>query len=321
AGSAPLAANVNLVGSDVYLIAPDGSPRKLWSSREDIVYALAFDSAGHLIAGTGNKGRVYSIQTNGAFVDLLKASANQVTAFSKSPNGGLYCSSSNLGKIFLMSSAPAGEGTFESDVQDAHIFSRWGRAEVRGRGNYEIFARSGNVDNPDRNWSPWTRIDLAHDARLEIPPARFVQWRAILKPANPSTQVEDIAINYLSKNVAPVVDDVTVQPGARFQPQPHISGPESISIGFGPSTSSSSSRMESTPSAVRDRGYVAVRWIAHDENDDELVYSIYYRGDNEREWKLLKSGLTEKFYSFESGLLPDGGYVLKVVASDAPSHT
>ena len=124
-------------------------------------------------------------------------------------------------------------------MQDAHIFSRWGRAEVRGRGNYEIFARSGNVDNPDRNWSPWTRIDLAHDGRLEIPPARFVQWRAILKPANPSTQVEDVAINYLSKNVAPVVDDVTVQPGARFQPQPHISGPESISIGFGPSTSSS----------------------------------------------------------------------------------
>src|SRR5438034_7735067 len=108
----PIAPNVNLAGSDVYLIAPDGSPRKLWSSREDIVYALAFDSAGHLIAGTGNKGRVYSIQTNGAFVDLLKASATQVTAFSKSPNGGLYCSSSNLGKIFLMSSAPAGEGRF-----------------------------------------------------------------------------------------------------------------------------------------------------------------------------------------------------------------
>src|SRR5205085_2652028 len=26
------------------------------------------------------------------------------------------------------------------------------------------------------------------------------------------------------------------------------------------------------------------------------------------------------FYSFESGLLPDGGYMIKLVASDAPSH-
>src|SRR5215472_14223583 len=29
--------NVNLAGSDVYMIAPDGSPKKIWSSHEDIV--------------------------------------------------------------------------------------------------------------------------------------------------------------------------------------------------------------------------------------------------------------------------------------------
>jgi hypothetical protein len=48
---------------------------------------------------------------------------------------------------------------------------------------------------------------------------------------------------------------------------------------------------------------------------------VYYRGDNERDWKLLKSGLTDRYYSFDSGLLPDGGYTIRVVASDAPSHT
>jgi WD40 repeat protein len=320
-GNSPLPPNVNLVGSDVYTIAPDGSPRKLWSSHDDIVYALAFDAGGHLIAGTGNKGRIYSIATSGEFVDLLKGSANQVTAFSKAPNGGLYCSSSNLGKIFLMSNAPEAEGTFESDVQDASIFSRWGRAEVRARGNYEIFARSGNVDNPDRNWSPWTRVDVNKDSRLDVPAARFVQWRAILKPATPSTQIEEVGINYLSKNVAPVVDDVAVQVGARFPSQAHMSSSDTVTVGFGPSSPSSPPHVESPSSAIRDRAYVAVRWAAHDDNDDELEYSIYYRGENEREWKLLKSGITDKFYSFESNLLPDGGYVLKVVASDAPSHT
>lgn len=320
-GVSPLAPNVNLMGSDVYMIAPDGSPRKLWSSHDDIVYALAFDAGGHLIAGTGNKGRIYSIATSGEFVDLLKGSANQITAFSKAPNGGLYCSSSNLGKIFLMSNAPEAEGTFESDVQDASIFSRWGRAEVRAHGNYEIFARSGNVDNPDRNWSPWTRVDVSKDSRLDVPAARFVQWRAILKPATPPTQVEEVGINYLSKNVAPVVDDVAVQVGARFPSQSHLSGSETVTVGFGPPAPASPPHVESPSTAVRDRNYIAVRWAAHDENDDDLEYAIYYRGENEREWKLLKSGITDKDYSFESNLLPDGGYVLKVVASDAPSHT
>jgi hypothetical protein len=221
-----------------------------------------------------------------------------------------------------MGNGTESEGTFESDVKDAQIFSRWGRAEVRGRGNFELFARSGNVDNPDRNWSPWARIDLAKDARTDVPAARFIQWRAILKPANPATQIDEVAINYLSKNVAPVVDDVVVVVGARFQPQPKMSGPETVVVNLGPPPQQfGNGRMENPPTANKDRGYIAVRWGAHDDNDDNLVYSVYYRGDSEREWKLLKSGLTDKFYSFESGLLPDGGYTVKVVASDAPSHS
>ena len=265
---------------------------------------------------------IYAIEKNGDYTDLLRATANQVSAFSKAPNGGLYCSTSNLGKIFLMSNGTEPEGTFESDVKDAQIFSRWGRAEVRGRGNFDLFARSGNVDNPDRNWSPWARIDLAKDARTDVPAARFIQWRAVLKPANPPTQIDEVAINYLSKNVAPIIDDVVVQVGARFQPQAKMTGPETIAVNLGPPPQQfGNSHMENPPTANKDRGSIAVRWAAHDENDDNLVYSVYYRGDNEREWKLLKSDLTDKFYSFESGLLPDGGYTVKVVASDAPSHS
>jgi hypothetical protein len=315
--SVPLAGAVNLGGSDVYLIAPDGSPRKLWSSREDVVYALSFDSAGRLVAGTGNKGRIFAIEKNGEFSDLLKASASQVTAFSRAP-GGLYCSSSNLGKVFLMSSAPESEGTFESDVYDARIFSRWGRAEVRGRGNFEIFARSGNVDNPDRNWSPWARVDL-RDPRVEAPAARFLQWRVVLKPSNPSTSVDDVAINYLPKNVAPVVEEVVVQPGARIQSQARPQD-NNVAVSFGPAALAPP-HVDLPVNATRDRGYVAVRWNAHDDNDDTLIYSVFYRGDNQNEWTLLKSGIGDKFYSFDSGLLPDGGYTVKVVASDAPSHT
>ena len=303
-------------GSEIYKIEPDGTPLRVWSSRDDIIYALGFDNRGHLLAGTGNKGRVYSIQDNGDFTDLLKASATQVTAFAPDAKGGLFAATSNLGKVFAIGSAPEADGTYESDVFDAKNFSRWGRAEVRGRGAFDLFARSGNVDNPDRNWSPWTRVELT-DPVLKVPAARFVQWRAVLHPGKDPGTIDSVALNYLSRNIAPEVDDVEVDVGVRFQQIPRMTGEQPVVLGNAPAQP----RIEIAPPAVRDPHSIALRWTTHDDNDDTLVYSIYYRGDNESRWKLLKDKLTDKYYSFDTALLPDGGYQVRVVASDAPSHS
>lgn len=290
-------------GSEIYRIAPDGSPKTIWRSREDLVYALTFDHAGQLIAGTGNRGKIYAIAGNGEYTDLLKASANQVTGFAAAPNGGIYIACSNLGKVFLMGDTSQREGTFDSDVFDAKIFSRWGRAEMRGQGPVDLYARSGNVDNPDRNWSSWNKIDLRGGAETQIPPARYAQWRAVLHSGSPVPRIYSMRIYYLPKNVAPEVDEVIVQV-ARPAGPPH---PEGSAGAVPPAPSSGHSN-------------VMVRWIAHDENGDRLRFSIYYRADGDQRWLLLKDDLSERSYGFDPSLIPDGGYVFRVVASDAPSH-
>src|SRR5229473_1370189 len=308
-------------GSEIYRIAPDGAPARLWSSHEDLVYALAFDRHGRLLAGTGNRGHIFAINGVDDFTDLIKASATQITAFAAAPGGGLYASGSNLGKIFVLGPSPDSEGTYESDVFDARIFSLWGRVSVRsaGNSNVELYARSGNVDNPDRNWSPWTRINfalaLAAGSELKIPPARFVQWKSALHAGNPAPRVDSVLLNYLPKNVAPEIDDITVQPGYRYQPISHVSGSEPSGQGQG------QPRFDPPPPAVRDRDSVGIHWLAHDDNDDQLIYSVYYRGDGESRWLPLKNNLSDRYYSFDASLLPDGGYTVKVIASDAPSHS
>jgi hypothetical protein len=301
-------------GSEIYRIAPDSSPSRLWSSHEDIVYALAFDQRGRLLAGTGNRGHVFAITGIDEFTDLLKASATQVTAFA-SAQGGLFASTSNLGKVFLLSATPELEGSYESDVFDAHIFSRWGRAEFRGAGNVELFARSGNVDNPDRNWSPWEKIDMRKDGAVAVPPARFIQWKAVLRSGDPAPRVESVMLYYLPKNVAPDFDDVTVQVGVRYQSLPK---PSAVDLGAG---GVAQPHFDAPPPATHDRDAIGVKWNVHDDNDDQMVYSVYYRGDGDTRWLLLKDNLTDKFYSFDASLLPDGGYTIKVMASDAPSHS
>ena len=311
-------------GSDVYRIAPDGSPTRVWTSHEDIVYALSFDSQGRLLAGTGNRGHIFAISATDDFSDLLKAPASQITAFAKAPGGGLYAATSNLGKVFVLGPGLAAEGTYESDVFDAKLFSRWGRADFRGAGNIDLYARSGNVDNPDRNWSAWKKTDLKN-GETGIPAARYAQWKAVLHAGTPAPGVDSVALNYLPKNAAPEIDDVTVQVGVKYQPVPKTagSGSDSSASSFGGSSfgGSSGSHFESPIPSSRDRDSIGVKWSAHDENDDQLVYSLYYRGDGETRWLLLNENLTDKAYSFDASLLPDGGYTVKVVASDAPSHS
>jgi len=303
-------------GSDVYRISADGSPLRIWTSREDIVYALAFDAHGKLLAGTGNRGHVFSIDGPDDYSDLLKAPASQVTGFAKAPSGGLYAATSNLGKIFILGPGLEKEGSYESDVYDAKIFSRWGRAEFRGTGNVDLLARSGNVDNPDRNWSPWKQVDLSKGGEMNIPPARYTQWKAVLHDGGGKPTVDSVTVNYLPKNIAPEVDDVSVQVGVRYQPLP-----KSLSIGTTDLTGSSIPHFEPPVPSTHDHDAVGVKWTAHDDNDDQLVYSVYYRGDGESRWLRLKDNITDKAYSFDASLLPDGGYTIKVVASDAPSHS
>ena len=316
-GSFPSAGAGSSGGSDIYRIAVDGSPLRLWSSHEDIVYALAFDSSNRLLVGTGNRGHVFAINGPDEFSDLLKVPASQVTGFAKAPGGGLYAASSNLGKIVVLGPGPASEGSYESDVFDAKIFSRWGRVEFLGAGSVDLHARSGNVDNPDRNWSPWKQVDLSKGAEMGVPAARYAQWKVVLHAGATKPAVDAVTLNYLPKNVAPEIDDVTVQIGVRYQPPS-----KSIGLTLGADISGSSGvHFDAPVPSTHDRDSIGVKWNAHDENDDQLVYSVFYRGEGESRWLLLKDNLTDKAYSFDASLLPDGGYTVKVIASDSPSHS
>jgi hypothetical protein len=125
--------------------------------------------------------------------------------------------------------------------------------------------------------------------------------------------LDSVIINYLPKNVAPDFDDVSVQPGMRYQSLPR---PPDAS-----GNNSAQPHFDVQPQVNRDSNSIGVRWAVHDDNGDQMVYSLYYRGDGEGRWLLLKDGINEKFYSFDASLLPDGGYTVKVVASDAPSHS
>ena len=89
----------SLGGSEVYRLSPDGSPKTIWSSREDLVYALVFDHQDRLLAGTGNRGKIYAI-VGSEYTNLAEASANQVTAFASAPGAACMPPPAIWGRFF-----------------------------------------------------------------------------------------------------------------------------------------------------------------------------------------------------------------------------
>ncbi len=326
-------------GSEIYALPPAvgdlaQAPRKLWSGKDEIVYALAARPDGLLVL-TGNRGRVFRIADDSSYADIAHLEAQQglslaVIPRTKGQPDGILIGTGNTGKLCRLA-ATTDKHEYASDVLDAGALARFGRVEVQpGSANYELLTRTGNVEQPARGrngesrsdwgWSDWQPLK---DGAVASPAGRFLQWKAVLRS---NGTLGGVGVNYLPVNAAPVVDDLIVVPGARWNGQNQPAGqPATVNIAFPNSNQNAGMSFEaganSPLQAAKDRTAITVRWAAHDDNGDELTYSLYLRGDGETVWRLLKDKLTDKAYSFDATLIPDGGYQIKVVASDAPSHT
>jgi hypothetical protein len=325
-------------GSEIYRVAPDGSPATVLALKDDVVYALAFHD-GALLAATGNRGRVYRIDTRadtggaqgsnqqaGRFTDIAHLEAAQGMAFAQLP-AGLLIATSNSGKVFRMDDRPAANATYTSDVFDADVFSSWGRVEVTpelasaASPGFDLFVRTGNVESPLMGWSDWAPV--SREGEATVPGGRFAQWKAVLRAG---AAIGSVGLNYLQKNLAPVADEVVVQPDARVLANTLPPPNNTVQIVFpapsGAQSTSFTADANANPLvAQKDKTAVTIRWAAHDDNGDDLIFSVWYRGVGERNWRLLKDKVADRFLSFDSSLLPDGHYQIKVVASDSPDHT
>ncbi len=307
-------------GSQLYEIPQgDGAPRQIWEDHDDIVYALAWTADG-VLAATGNRGRIYRVHDDGTYADVAHLEASQATGFADTAKGW-YVATANAGKLYELSHGEAPEGTYLSEVFDAGSYAQWGRAEVEtgSAQGIQMYARAGNIENPERAWSDWSAF-TPNEGPVIIGSSRFMQWKLVEKQGS---AVSGVGVNYLPANVPPVVDQVVVATGARaaaMQAQP--GQPQQVTINF-PTPNAvnyvQDANHEPLP-AVKEHNAVTVRWLAHDDNGDQLIYSLFYRGEGESNWQLLKDHIRDTYYSFNGTLLPDGHYRVKVVASNAPSN-
>jgi hypothetical protein len=308
--------------SALYRLDASGASDTLWDSREITAFALTLDERGRALIGTGQKGRIYSAAAHQKPALLVQSPEAQTSRFIRAGNK-LYAASSNLGKLFRLDRETVASGTYTSAVRDAQTLAAWGRVSWIGEGEIELQTRSGNTSVPDATWSDWSSpYRSAESEAITSPRARFIQWRATLKrsAAGALPRLREVVISYLPRNLPPAINSVAVLPvGVALQalPQPQMDGgAEQAGLepqAFGPT-------VQIPPRRVFQKGAVSFQWQADDRNGDTIEYAIYYRAAVGGDYFPLKTEMRENYYTVDANALPDGRYVFKVVASDAPSN-
>ncbi len=315
----------------IYRIAPDGLWDQVWDSREDLPYDLAIEGPDRLVVATGDKGKIYRLAGEPAHAVLLaRAGAQQVTSLYRDARGRLTFATANPGKAWRLSAERAASGTYESEVRDAQMVSSWGTISWRtsAAGRIEIQTRSGNVETPDETWSPWSTAYATSGSPITSPKARYLQWRATLSGSSDAPVLTSITAAYLQRNLRPVVRSVTVlPPGIVFQ-KPYSTGDPDLA-GFENQTTPERKLTQAAQTAnsgagtgrrTYQKGLQTLQWRAEDDNEDELTYALYYRREGDALWKLLKEGLSDTIFVWDTTTVANGTYFVRVVASDAPTN-
>ncbi|MBI1950661.1 MAG: hypothetical protein HYS34_04775 [Acidobacteria bacterium] len=329
----------------VLAISPDGYAREIWSGSQEAILSLAVSPSGDLLMGSSAQGRIYTADAAGNVSELLRLPSAQVTALlrlgsgdggmpaGRQRSGDVAVAASNSGSLSILKTGYAASGTYESRVHDARSFATWGRASWRvetPKGtSIALGVRCGNTEEPDRTWTDWRSAPFNADgALLDCPASRFLQWRAQMKSGDSARtpSLREVAVTYLQANLPPEFKKIEVQaPGVSFQEVPSSGSggpPDTRAAGSSGSDVEGGVRRKPRPQSRRgfEAGARSITWQAADPNEDDLVYDVYYRAADEKAWKKVRDRIDEEFVTWDSTAMPDGTYVFRVVASDAPSN-
>ncbi len=319
---------VGLGEGAVYISTPAGSAVELWRSSESPITALGPGPDGAVWVGTGSHGLIFSITPTGD-TDLV-ASLDEEEILSISSTGeGLVVTTGASAAVYVVGSGTAPSGAYESDVLDANTSAIWGEASweavLPSGSSLALSTRSGHAVEPDDLWSKWAPVEGDAAGAIASPPARFLQWRVELGQGSggESPVLRSVGIAFLRENLPPRLGAVTVYDpdetgtsgggeGAVRQSLP--SGVE-VTFSLDPPTST----MHELP--VMLRGVRTVEWEAIDPNQDRLSFSLWIRGEDEEDWKLVEDDLERTVHTWDTQSMTDGTYRARVVVTDRPDNT
>jgi hypothetical protein len=293
--------------SIVYIYHPDGVVERLWGSETEYIYSACYDEKNNkLLIGTGNSGRVYSIDKEGGFSIIYESESAQVFKIA-AMSGGFTLISNNAATVTRIEDALNSSGTYYSEVYDLGIQSKLGKiywdAETGVNTNVSLYVRTGNSNVPDETWSKWSApFTDSENSNISISGIRYFQVKTTLNSTNISTspRLNNYKVYYVQSNLKPEIKKIDILKSQENSVKP-------------------SAAKDAAP-AKRDENILTVQWSASDPNKDKLKYNVYLKKAPDRNWILLKEDITVPRTELDTRLFEDGKYLLKVYADDSLSN-
>jgi hypothetical protein len=320
----------------VLRIPTTGEVETLWSSSEDMPHSLLALPHG-AVFGTGDDAKLFEVRDDRTWTMVVSLASEQITALLRGDGAETLVATANPGRLHALSASAGARGSFTSKAQDTDTVSTWGRlrwdATTPAGTAVELETRSGNTGTPDTTWSPWSATyKEGAGSPVTSEKARFLQVRAVLTGRDGATPVLDaVTTPYLQRNLRPLVTSVTVYPpGEIFQKPLSVTGDLEI-LGLDPGgpgearPGASAQRAGQPPPTaysrrLYQRGIQTFTWKAEDANGDTLSYDVHYRPLGEQRFRVLRQGLGDPVLAWDTSTVPNGRYVVRVTASDAPSN-
>ncbi len=311
--------------SELYKINPDGFVETARKFEREMIYAVSGGPNGSILLCTGPQGRIYSFK-NGEVALIATVPEKQIVSLDDD-RGAALITTTNSGAVYRMDSAPSPHAEYRSVARDVEHFSYFGHYRIEGDdvggGRVAIAFRSGNTGTPDSTWTPWSAPSTQPEGSVGVSPGRYLQWKMTMPQPASNMVIDSVTVGYINRNIAPVIDSVSVlEPGVVVISSSYPASPQVLEATnpdeYGIFTSLDSPR--ATPEQGKKmfrKGYRTIAWRAHDENGDNLRYSLSFRAKGSEKWLRLRDKLDENQMNFDTSQLPDGRYELRIVASDA----
>ena len=295
---------------------------------ESPIHSLLYDQdAQNVLASAGEKGKLYRIEDLNKYTLVFSTEEKYILSLLSSDQG-FYFGTGQSAKLYSVDWKDRKEGEYISPVHNAETSVQWGRiriqSDIPGGTSVKIQTRSGNTEEPDKTWSEWTKEEEIKNeqALISCPVARFYQYKLNLSGRDAKTYplVKKVESYYAPPNRAPIIENLEVaSPTKKKRPPKPPTKPK-------PGKNSKNNSQGSNPASAIDAKAnsnpkkVKITWKVTDPEDDQLRYSLFFKGEKETVWKKIEDKLEKNTYEFSTDALPDGRYRIKLIASDIPTN-